>query len=439
VEVKTEMDFLQIAILPIALALFGYLAFQRWSALILGPLLSMLVALVAGLPLFETMLGPYMTTTADYVKNFFLVFFVGAVFGSIMEDTGAAESLARWMIGLTKGKYVAPIIMTITGILTYGGISGFVVFFAMYPIALYMFKEANVSRRLIPAAISAGCWTWSMSGPGTPAIQNVIPMRYLGTSSIADLWGGTLASVVEFALIFWYLEWQGRRWAAKGYVFVEDEHTLQVTKHAESERRLPHPIPSLIPCIVILVLFNIFRVPVEAAVLAGIMLAIVLLAPYGGGYFSWVQILNKGALNSAPAILNTAIVVGFAGVVRNTQGFAQIIEGLKGMSMPPLLLVAITTAIAAGAAGSASGGLGVAYAALKDLYISLGVPMDWVHRVSVIAAGTLDTLPHQGAQITLLTICHQTHREAYWPIFVTQIAIPVVALFVLIGYHSLGL
>ncbi|HHV53242.1 MAG TPA: hypothetical protein GXX52_07135 [Synergistaceae bacterium] len=143
-------------------------------------------------------------------------------------------------------------------------------------------------------------------------------------------------------------------------------------------------------------------------------------------------------MNSAPAILNTAIVVGFAGVVRNTAGFAQIIEGLKGMSMPPLLLVAITTAIAAGAAGSASGGLGVAYAALKDLYISLGVPMDWVHRVSVIAAGTLDTLPHQGAQITLLTICHQTHREAYWPIFVTQIAIPAIALFALIGYHGLG-
>lgn len=438
VEVKTEMDFLQIAILPIALALFGYLAFQKWSALILGPLLSMLVALVAGLPLFETMLGPYMTTAADYVKNFFLIFFVGAVFGSIMEDTGAAESLARWMISLTKGKYVAPIIMTITGILTYGGISGFVVFFAMYPIALYMFKEANISRRLIPAAISAGCWTWSMNGPGTPAIQNVIPMRYLGTSSLADPVGGTLAVIVQFALIFWYLEWQGKRYAAKGHTFVEDEHTRQTMARAGVEKRLPHPLPSLIPCIVILVLFNVFRVPVEAAVLAGIVLAVLLLAPYGGGYNNWIQILNRGALNSAPAILNTAIVVGFAGVVRNTAGFAQIIEGLKGMAMPPLLLVAITTAIAAGAAGSASGGLGVAYAALKDLYISLGVPMDWVHRVSVIAAGTLDTLPHQGAQITLLTICHQTHREAYWPIFVTQIAIPVIALFALIGFHGLG-
>jgi H+/gluconate symporter-like permease len=144
-------------------------------------------------------------------------------------------------------------------------------------------------------------------------------------------------------------------------------------------------------------------------------------------------------MNSAPAILNTAIVVGFAGVVRGTVGFEQIIEMLKNLQMPPLLFVGITAAVAAGAAGSASGGLGVAYAALGSTYASLGVPMGWVHRVSVIAAGTLDTLPHQGAQITLLSICHQTHKEAYWPIFVTQIVIPVIAMLAIIVLHGIGM
>lgn len=142
-----------------------------------------------------------------------------------------------------------------------------------------------------------------------------------------------------------------------------------------------------------------FRFPVETAVLAGIVLATLLLAPYSCGYNNWIQILNRGALNSAPAILNTAIVVGFAGVVRNAVGFAPDHRRFKRNNY------AIATAIAAGAVGSASGGLDVAYAALKDLYTSLGVPMDWVHRISVMVAGTLDTLPHQGAQIMLLTIC----------------------------------
>jgi H+/gluconate symporter-like permease len=330
--------------------------------------------------------------------------------------------------------------MTVTGLLTYGGISGFVVFFAMYPIALHLFREANLSRRLIPAAISAGCWTWSMNGPGTPAIQNIIPMRALGTSSVADPLGGAVAAVVQFVLIFAYLEWQGKAFQKKGYFFVEDEHVKKFTQSLdEEEAKLPNPYLAAIPPILILILFNVVRLPVEGAVLAGILTALVFFKTYGGGYQEWVGILNRGAMNSAPAILNTAIVVGFAGVVRGTVGFEQIIEMLKNLQMSPLLFVAITAAVAAGAAGSASGGLGVAYAALGSTYASLGVPMGWVHRISVLAAGTLDTLPHQGAQITLLSICHQTHKEAYWPIFVTQIVVPLIAMFAIIVLHGMGM
>ncbi|NPV45026.1 MAG: GntP family permease [Firmicutes bacterium] len=428
---------MQIAIMPIALILFGVLAFQKWSALILGPLLSLLVALVAGLPLFETMLGPYMQTAAAYVKNYFLIFLVGAVFGQIMQETGAAESISRALAGITKGKYAAPIVMIITGILTYGGISGFVVFFAMYPIALQLFKTANLPRRLIPAAISAGCWTWSMNSPGTPAIQNIIPMRELGTSSIADPIGGAIAGLIQLVLIFIYLEWQGRRYVAQGITFEDDKETLNLMNRKDIP--LPNPWLSILPCILILFLFNVIRVNVESAVLAGIVMAIILLRPFGGNYGSWIALLNRGALNSAPAILNTAIVVGFAGVIRETSGFNQLIEMLKSLQMSPLLFVGITTAIAAGAAGSASGGLGVAFAALKDTYINMGVNLEWAHRIAVIGAGTLDSLPHQGAQITLLAITKQTHKEAYWPIAVTQLIIPFIAMFILIALHSIGL
>lgn len=427
---------MQMVLLGIAILMFGFLAFQKWSALILGPLVSLFVAFFAGLPLFQTMLGPYMTTAAEYVKNFFLVFFVGAVFGAVMEQTGAAASIAQALAKLTKGNYVAPLIMVITGILTFGGISGFVIFFAMYPIALRLFKEANLPRRLIPAAISAGCWTWSMTAPASPSIQNIIAMRSLNTGSIADPVGGTIAAVIEFVLIFIYLEWQGKAYQRQGLKFEDGSDVDELTN--EIDKKLPGPVISIIPSIAILVLFNIFRMPVEAAVTAGIILSIILLRPYGGDYSSWIKILNDGALNSAPAILNTAIVVGFAGVVKNTQSFAQLIESLKNMNMPPLLFVGITAAIAAGAAGSASGGLGVAFSALKDTYVALGVPLEQVHRIAVIAAGTMDTLPHQGAQITLLSITKQTHREAYWPIAVTQIIIPFIAMFFLVIWHGMG-
>ena len=189
---------IHILVLVIAIALFGVLAFKQMSALILAPLVTIFVILCSGLPVLESLKGLFMPAATDYVTKYFLTFFVGALFGAVYQYTGAAESIARAIAGLCRGKYVAPIIMCITGILTFGGVSGFVVFFVIYPIALNLFKEGNLTRRLIPAAISAGCWTWSMSAP----IQNVIAMDSLGTPSTAAFVPSLITAIVMFALIF---------------------------------------------------------------------------------------------------------------------------------------------------------------------------------------------------------------------------------------------
>lgn len=438
---------LDIWVLIIALVLFTILAFKRVSALILGPLVSIFVIVCERLPLFDSLLGPYMGAAANYVEKFFLVFFVGAVFGSIMQETGAAESIAQGLIKVTKGKYVAPLIMMITGLLTYGGISGFVVFFAMYPIAVELFKSTDISRRLIPAAISAGAWTWSMTGPGSPSIQNIVAMRYLKTSSTAAFLPATVSAIAQLVLIFVWLEYRSRALTKKGCTFYEDptiepyvdENDLDIAV-TKDEVKLPNPLVSATPAILILICFNIIKMPVEGAVTVGIISAMILLWKHLEGSKQWINTLNKGALNSATAILNTAIVVGFAGVVKETPGFDKIIANLKNINMSPMLFVAITVAISAGAAGSASGGLGIAFEALKDTFIAMGINLEYVHRIAVIASGTFDTLPHQGAQITLLGICGLTHREGYFDIAITQIIIPIIVLLLItIPMCSLGL
>ena len=164
-------DFFQIAVLFVAILLFSILAFKRISAVILGPLLAIFIILSTRMPIFQTMLENYMKTAADYVQKYFLIFFLGALFGVIYQHTHAAEAIANKLIKITKGKYTASLIMFITGILTFGGISGFVVFFAIYPIAVQLFRESKLTRRLMPAAISAGTWTWSMNAPASPSIQ----------------------------------------------------------------------------------------------------------------------------------------------------------------------------------------------------------------------------------------------------------------------------
>ena len=433
---------LGILVLVAALILFGLLAFKQINALILAPLVTIFVIVCSGLPILESLKTAFMPAASDYVTSYFLTFFVGALFGAVYQHTGAAESISRTLAGLCKGKFVAPIVMTITGILTYGGVSGFVVFFVIYPIALNLFKEANLTRRLIPAAISAGCWTWSMYGPGSPSIQNVIGMNSLGTPSTAAFIPSIIAAVASYVLIFLWLEMRGRGFTKKGLVFDDPTLKFQLSPEEMSmdeDKDLPNFWIAMIPIIAILVCFNVIELPVETAVFIGVALATVLMWNRVKGLNAWIAVFNEGAANSGVSILNTAIVVGFGGVVKQTQGFADLVELLKTFNMPALVFVMITVAICAGACGSASGGMGVAFNALTDTYLELGANLEHVHRIAAIAAGTLDSLPHQGAQITLLGICKMTHKEAYFDIFVTQIVIPFISCFIFIIFASMGL
>ena len=433
---------LGILVLLLALLLFGLLAFKQINALILAPLVTIFVIVCSGMPILSSLKELFMPAASAYVTSYFLVFFVGALFGAVYQHTGAAESISKTLAGLCKGKFVAPIIMTITGILTFGGVSGFVVFFVIYPIALNMFKEANLTRRLIPGAISAGCWTWSMYGPGSPSIQNVIAMNSLGTPSTAALVPSVIAAVASYVLIFLWLEMRSRNFTKKGITFNDSTLKFQLSPEEmamDEDKDLPNFWIAMIPIIAILVSFNGFKLPVETAVFLGVALATILMWKRVGTINGWIAVFNEGAANSGVSILNTAIVVGFGGVVKQTQGFTDLVEVLKTLNMPALVFVMITVAICAGACGSASGGMGVAFNALTDTYIALGANLEHVHRIAAIAAGTLDSLPHQGAQITLLGICKLTHGEAYFDIFVTQIVIPFISCFVFIIFASMGL
>jgi len=432
-------------ILLLAIVLFTILAFRGISALIMGPLIALIVAVLAGLPVYDSMLGPFMTSTSDYVKKYFFIFFLGALFGAIYETTGAAKSVALGIVRISKGKFTASIITLITGILTFGGVSGFVVFFVIYPIAVQLFRENNISRRILPGAISAGCWTFSMIAPMSPSIQNVIASRELKTPIGAAMLPGIVATIFEIVTIVLWLEYRTAATKKKGQVF--DDPTLTPLPKTEavdmSADKLPNFILSLIPILAIVLTFNLFPTifKVETSVLLGTCLALIFFFNYipGVGLHRIIAPLNKGGLNGASAIMNTALVVGFGGVVQKTSGFESLVKNVLSWKMDPLIFVAIAVAICAGAVGSASGGLTIAFEALKDTFTSMGVNLAYVHRIGVIAAGTLDTLPHQGAQITLLNLCNLTHKEGYLDIFVTQIAIPILTLFVVIPMCMMGL
>jgi len=426
-----------VLVLLAAILLFGVLAFRQMNALLLATLVTIFVSVLSGMPVLDTLLNGFMPAAADYFMQYFMIFFVGALFGAVYRFTGAAEAIARTMSRLCGQKFAAPMIMCITGILTLGGVSGFVVFFVVYPIALQMFKGSDTSRRLIPAAISSGCWAWSMTAPGAPSIPNAVAMKSLGTTATAALVPSLIATVAELAMIFIWLEWRARKLSAAGRRFYDDSLKMQLLPEEMEEHPaedLPHILVALIPIGAIFVCFNGLHLPMEISVTVGILLAVVLMFKKVKG--GWLKVFNQGAVDTGPAILNTGLVVGFSGGVKQTAGFSYLIGSLQNMDMAPLLFVAITAAICGGVCGSASGGTGFAFASFTEMYKGLGISLAAVHRTAIIAAGALATLPHQGVQLTLLGICKLTHKEAYFDIAVTQIVIPLISLLIFVPLVS---
>lgn len=180
--------------LVVSLALFVSLTFKRLSPLLVAPIVTAVLALVAGIDPTQTLLEGYMGLAGDYVKDFFFIFMTGAVFAHIMGKTGAAEAIARWIVGLVGERWVVPAVVLSTAVLTFGGISLFIIFFVMYPMALsIMHKAGNITKLLIPPEIALGAFTFTMTTPGSPQVMNIIPTTYLDTPPTAALLPGWIA------------------------------------------------------------------------------------------------------------------------------------------------------------------------------------------------------------------------------------------------------
>ena len=182
------------------------LAFRSWSVLLLAPAAALVAAVFAGEPLLAHWTQTFMGGTARFLAQFFPIFLLGALFGKLMDDSGSVTAIADYMM-LRLGERRAILAVVLAGALvTYGGVSLFVAFFVLAPMAQALFRAAAIPRRLMPAAIALGTSTFTMSAlPGTPAIQNAIPMPFFGTTAFAAPGLGIIASLVMLGFGLWWL------------------------------------------------------------------------------------------------------------------------------------------------------------------------------------------------------------------------------------------
>ncbi len=473
----------------LGLALLVWLAYRGWSILLLAPGAALIAAAFAGGPLLAYWTQTFMDSASRFIAQFFPLFLLGALFGKLMEDSGSVAAIADFMTKQLGPRRAILTVVLAGALVTYGGVSLFVAFFVLVPMAQALFRTAGIPNRLMPATVALGTSTFTMSAlPGTPAIQNAIPMPFFGTTPLAAPGLGIIAAAIMLAFGLW---WLGRAEAAarrKGEGFglaslipvdrvAEDETVRQrattarefdppEVHHGRPSREAPPIVLAALPLLVVVsvnVLMSLVVLPsLDVAFLAeerfgatslsavagvwavvtALMAAIVTVVAANWHRLAGLrETMDAGANASVLPVLSVASLVGFGAVVAAVPAFAMVRGWVLSIEGGPVVSLAVATNLLAALTGSASGGLTIALDALGATYMRLaaehGIDPALLHRIAVLSAGTLDSLPQNGAVVTLLAVCGSTHRESYIDIVMAAIVGPIIALAAVIGLGSL--
>ena len=468
------MDFI---IVLTSLCFLMFVAYRGFSVIVFAPIAAMGAVLFTDPNLVAPMFSAiFMKKMVVFVELYFPVFLLGAIFGKVIELSGFAKSIVAATIKAVGEKRAILSIVVVCCLLTYGGVSLFVVVFAVYPFAAEMFRQNNIPKRLIPGTIALGSFTITMDAlPGTPQIQNIIPTTFFKTDAYAAPWLGVIGAVFIMVLGLVYLEWRRRAavHAGEGYTLSEGILLNEPEKYEAS--KLPNPWLAISPLVVVGISNMVFTrlipklygatfefTPVSAgapaakiittiatykgiwAVLAALLVGIIITI-----ICSWKEVAPKFIEGSKTATggallasINTASEYGFGAIISSLPGFLTAAATLK--SIPnPLVNEAITVTTLAGITGSASGGMSIALAAMSDFFVQAAnaahIPLEVLHRVASMASGGMDTLPHNGAVITLLAVTGLTHRVSYKDIFAITCIKTLAVFFLIAVYYMTGI
>lgn len=444
----------------LSLVLLMYLAYRGVTVLLLAPLMAALAVSLSGdmgllLPIYTT---TFMSALSNYVLSFLPIFLLGALFGQLMADSGAANTIAQYLVKKLGHKHAIATIVAACAILTYGGVSLFVVAFAIYPIAKDLFRAADLPKRLIPASIALGSFTFTMTAmPGTPAIQNAIPIPYYGTNVFAAPGLGLIGSFIMAAGGLWWLQNRAKKAIAaqESYGHHPEDAKDDADHHQEGLATMPMVL-AIMPLFLVIGVNALFTYgifpdydfsnliarfpnvdPAKATGLWALIIALIvanasLVVVRLGRWRNLRETVNKGVFGFMLPLFNTASEVGYGAVIASLTGFVIIRDFVLNVAPGnPLISEAVAMTTLAGITGSSSGGLSIALQTLGSDYLAManaaGISPELLHRVAVMAAGGLDTLPHCGAIITLLSICRLNHRQSYANIAMVTMVVPLIA------------
>lgn len=427
----------------LGIATLIFLTWKGWHMGFVTIVAGLVVILFNGMDVWTSFSDSYATAFKNFAGSWFLLFALGAVFGKIMDASNAAAAIANFIVSKLGKNRIVLIVLLTTGILSYGGISVFVIMFTMYPVCMALFKDADIPRKIFPgmALSMAGsvCMTFL---PGSPSVPNLVPTEFLGTTIYAAPVIGILGGILVFILNYFFFTHEIKKSALKGEHFIAVNETFIDFDDEEQVAKLPAVWKAFAPIVVLVVIaFVLMQTVSESnfAVVMAMALASIVAVILMRKELSLMDAVRSGFENGFNSLVVTSSIMGFGGIITASPTFSNLTDWLFGLEMSPILFACLGINVICAVTGSASGGVTIFWNTMADYMIQTGINPQILHRITTIACCGMDSMPYSSGVVLASEVGKTELKDSYYYMFMVNVVFTLIGLAFAVLLYKLGL
>lgn len=401
------------------------LSYKGWSPLLVAPLGGIIILAFSGLNPLTSMFSEFVPKVASMLQSMGALYLTSFIFAKTMNDSKSTYSIGSFLGKIIGPSHAPTIVIIFSMILRLGGLN-IGSYMVSYAIGVYLCSKADYYEHILLATIIGGTWTFSNTMPFFPSAHNIVCMNAMGTTNTAGLVPGLAAGIFQFVLICGFLEFLARFLKKKGMTFSAHEF---VDTASMDESSFPNIFVAILPLIVFVLVFNVLKVNVAVAMLAGTLTCMVLNFKQHS-VNEWFKLWQEGAKSCLPALSNLCILAGLGGVMVVTPFYNVILDILSTSSIHPYILTFAATLLMGALLGSAVTAINTCLPAFMPLFetwcATQGLDMGNFHRLMVLGALPTSTLPHNGSLVAMCDMFHTTQKKSMKYALVTGALIPAL-------------
>ena len=377
----------------------------------------------------------YSGAAGGFCSNLLIAFMFGGAFSACMIGTGSDVVLGRVLINKFGTQFAIFALAIFVAICGFVGIQSWPFLAAVF--AFSLMKAADLPLNVACVTMVGINSAFSFMFPGSPTIGNLIASQALGTTMYDGALIGVVMCVVQVVLVLLYVEYalvRKYRKAGVGYTPSPTEAGMRADAANLPEDQMPSFIEAVIPLLVVIVGCPVLQfalkfasTPATVIAQAAAILVCVLLNIKRGFHKRLAGAVTNGCLQSSMPLLSVCAIVGYSTLVSNTAFFNAAMGTISNMSTSPYIMVVVGTALFAALSADSMGGISGAVGTVCAKAIAAGADPGLVHRLTLAAATTFDSMPFSSMLNVTMGFLGLSHKDVYKQIAVVQIGATSIA------------